>query len=77
MPIDDGVKTYAKLSGDDNGVEQYKQMKKEFGPKLAKLWDIVANKFIAGLGNESAFVMDLNGTLPKIPGDEPSERHAR
>ena len=39
-----------------------------FRPKLLALWDILKNRLQAGLGSESAVVVDLKGSMPKIPG---------
>ena len=63
-----GAKLYGELSGDEGGVEQFMQMQKMFGPKVEKIWGIMKNKYMAGLGQDSAIIMDLNGSLPKIPG---------
>ena len=63
-----GAKAYGEMSGDEDGVEQFMQMQKMFGPKLDKIWTITRDKFFAGLGQESATIIDLNGSIPKIPG---------
>ncbi len=43
-------------------------MRKLFAPKVEKIWGIAKEKFFAALGDDSAMIIDLNGSLPKIPG---------
>jgi len=63
-----GGKAFGGISGDPNAVEQFNQMDALFRPKLLALWEILRNKLEAGLGSEVAFVVDLKGSMPKIPG---------
>ncbi len=63
-----GGTAFGKMSGDPDAMAQFNQMDELFRPKLLALWDIMKNKFQAGLGNESALVVDLKGSMPKIPG---------
>lgn len=62
-----GMRVYGEMSGDDDNVEKFMEMQKMFGPKLEKIWGIMSTKFFPGLGEESAMIVDLNGSLPKIP----------
>lgn len=51
---------------------QYQSMAKmfdaKFRPDLLSLWDTFSNDFGGSLGHENAFVMDLKGGAPSIPG---------
>lgn len=62
-----GVRAYGQFSGDEGTVEQFKEMNKLFAPKVGKIWGILSEKFFAGLGEESAMIIDLDGSLPKVP----------
>lgn len=62
-----GVRAYGEMSGDDDVVGQFEEMNKMFGPKLEKVWGVLSDKFFAGLGEDAAMIVDLNGSLPKIP----------
>jgi len=64
--IDTGIAVFGEMSGED--MDEFNEMKKLFGPKLEKIWGILSNKFMGGLGSDTAVIVDLNGTLPKIPG---------
>ncbi len=54
------------------GLEKAREMTKlfnsQFRPDLLSLWGIYKNDFLAGIGTETAWVVDLKGTPPKIPG---------
>ena len=63
-----GVRIYGDMSGDQNSVDKFVEMKKLFAPKIEKIWGIAKEKFFAALGDDSAMIVDLNGSLPKIPG---------
>ena len=39
-----------------------------FRPKLLKIWSIFKSKVANGLGSEGGIVVDLKGSMPKIPG---------
>jgi hypothetical protein len=51
---------------------QFKEMAKifdtQFRPDAVAVWDSISNDFGGALGNERAWVMDLKGTVPTIPG---------
>lgn len=40
----------------------------KFRPHLVAVWEAMSGDFRAGLGGETALIMDLNGTVPPIPG---------
>ncbi|MGI9240192.1 MAG: hypothetical protein ACR2RV_05295, partial [Verrucomicrobiales bacterium] len=63
-----GVQIYGDMSGDQSSVDQFMEMRKLFAPKVEKIWGIAKEKFFAALGDDSAMIVDLNGSLPKIPG---------
>jgi len=44
----------------------------EFVPKMLKGWGIMKNKVFKGLGTEAGVVIDLKGSMPKIPIDHPA-----
>ncbi|MCP4847740.1 MAG: hypothetical protein GY899_07330 [Verrucomicrobiaceae bacterium] len=44
----------------------------EFVPKMLKGWGIMKNKVFKGLGSEAGVVIDLKGSMPKIPIDHPA-----
>lgn len=48
--------------------ETAKMFDEKFRPDMVELWDAFNTDFGAGLGMESAMVVDLNGTAPPIPG---------
>jgi hypothetical protein len=56
----------------DAEMAQFRDMAKmfdsKFRPDLVAMWDAFNGDFGSGLGNEMAFVVDLNGTVPAIPG---------
>jgi hypothetical protein len=58
------------LEGDD--MMKFKQMAglfdDKFRPDAVALWDALRGDFSAGLGKESALIIDLNGSVPAIPG---------
>ena len=62
----------AELPMEDEKMLQFKEMAKmfdeKFRPDMVELWDAFNNDFGAGLGTESAMIVDLNGTAPAIPG---------
>jgi hypothetical protein len=51
---------------------QFKEMAKifdtQFRPDAVAIWDSISNDFGGALGNERAWVMDLKGSVPTIPG---------
>ena len=54
------------------GMEQFREMSKMFDEKfrtdVVSLWDAYSGDLSNGLGKETAFVVDLKGTVPAIPG---------
>jgi hypothetical protein len=58
------------LEGDD--MMRFKQMAglfdDKFRPDAVALWDALSGDFSAGLGKESALIIDLNGSVTAIPG---------
>jgi hypothetical protein len=44
----------------------------EFVPKMLKAWSIMKEKVFKGLGTEAGVVIDLKGSMPKIPIDHPA-----
>ncbi len=40
----------------------------KFRPDAVALWDALSGDFSAGLGGENALIVDLNGSVPAIPG---------
>ena len=44
----------------------------EFVPKMLKGWGIMKNKVFKGLGSEAGVVIDLKGSMPKIPIEHPA-----
>ena len=44
----------------------------EFVPKMLKGWSIMKEKVFKGLGSEAGLVIDLKGSMPKIPIDHPA-----
>lgn len=53
-------------------MEQFKEMAKlidaTFRPDMVELWDAFSNHFDGGLGYERAFLVDLQGGAPAVPG---------
>ncbi len=62
--------TAVPMEGED--MAQFKQISKVFDEKfrsdVAALWDAYSGDFGNGLGKECALVVDLNGTVPAVPG---------
>lgn len=62
----------AELPVKDEKMKQFKEMASmfnvKFRPDLVALWDAMKGDFTDGLGKEGAFVIDLKGTVPPIPG---------
>ena len=60
------------LPMEDEKMVQFREMSKlfdtKFRPDVVSLWDTYINDFGGSLGNESALIVDLNGTMPAIPG---------
>lgn len=62
----------SELPMKDEDMTQFKEMSKMFDSKFRSdavaLWDAFSEGFRDSLGNESAWVVDLNGSVPAIPG---------
>lgn len=62
----------AELPMEGEKMLQFKEMAKmfdeKFRPDMVGMWDAFNNDFGAGLGTESAMIVDLNGSAPPIPG---------
>jgi hypothetical protein len=61
-----------ELPMEDENMAQFKDMAKtfdtKFRPDLVEMWDAFSGGFGGSLGNESALIVDLSGTMPAIPG---------
>lgn len=66
------TKKVAEAPIEGEGMDQFKDGLKVFDTKFRsdtlKLLDALRGDFSAGLGQESAFVVDLKGTVPALPG---------
>jgi hypothetical protein len=62
----------SELDIDDSDLEEFKgymdRFNKDFRTEALTLWDALRGDLVAGLGKESAFVVDLKGTMPTFPG---------
>lgn len=65
------TKRVAALDIDDGDFREFKQgvemFDKSFRSDAAEIWKALRGDLAAGLGAESAFVIDMNGSLPKVP----------
>jgi hypothetical protein len=56
----------------DEDMAQFQEMAKmfdsKFRPDMVALWDAMSQDFSGGLGKESAWVVDLKGGAPAVPG---------
>lgn len=57
-----------KIQGDEDVGQMFAMFDQMLTPKILKLWGIMKNKVANGLGAEGGIVVDLNGSMPKIPG---------
>jgi hypothetical protein len=61
-----------ELPMEDESMAQFKDMAKtfdtKFRPDLVEMWDAFSGEFGGSLGEESALIIDLSGTMPAIPG---------
>lgn len=57
----------AKAEGNEQFGEQFEAMDGLFRSKLLKVWTIIRDKVGKGLGEEGGMVVDLKGSMPKIP----------
>ena len=62
----------SELRIDDEQMAKFKQMAQlfdtKFRPEAVAMWEAFSGDFSSSLGGERAFVMDLNGAMPAIPG---------
>lgn len=62
----------SELDIDDSDIKEFKgymdRFDKDFRTEALTLWDALRGDLVAGLGKESAFVVDLKGTMPTFPG---------
>lgn len=62
----------SELPMEDENMAQFKEMAKMFDSSFrtdaVALWEALSGDFGSGLGNESALIVDLKGTVPAIPG---------
>lgn len=62
----------AEVPSEEGDMAQFKQMftmfDTQFRNDLVGLWDAFSNDFASGLGSESAFIVDMKGTMPAVPG---------
>lgn len=62
----------SEMPGEDENLAQFKEMTKLFDTKLRNdlvaMWQAFSGEFGSSLGNESALVVDLKGSMPAIPG---------
>ncbi|MDP3849173.1 MAG: hypothetical protein Q8Q59_01625 [Luteolibacter sp.] len=62
----------SELPMEDGDMTKFKKMAgifdTKFRPDAVALWDALRGDFSAGIGGENALVVDLNGTVPAIPG---------
>jgi len=63
---------FAELPLEDGKLADFKEMAgifdSQFRTDAVALWEALSGDFNAGLGAESALVVDLNGSVPTIPG---------
>ncbi len=62
----------AELPIEQTEMEQFREFADIFDTKFREdalaLWNALSGEFSAGLGNETAWIIDLNGSPPPIPG---------
>jgi len=62
----------AEVPAEEGEMAQFKQMATlfdtQFRTDIISFWDALSNDFAAGLGSESAFILDMKGTMPAVPG---------
>jgi len=67
-----GAKQAAGLDIDEADFEEFKEwfalIDGKFRPHALEIWQALRGDLLAGLGNEAALVMDLDGELPAVPG---------
>jgi len=62
----------SELPMEDENMAKFKEIAKMFNTQFrtdaVAIWDSISNDFGGGLGNEYAWVMDLKGSVPTLPG---------
>lgn len=62
----------SEIKSDDASVVKFQQATKQFDTQFrtdaVAIWDALSGDFNAGIGLESACVIDLNGSVPTVPG---------
>lgn len=57
-----------KIQGDEDAGQIFAMFDQMLTPKILKVWGIMKNKVANGLGSEGGIVVDLKGSMPKVPG---------
>lgn len=57
-----------KIQGDEDTGQIFAMFDQMLTPKILKVWGIMKNKVANGLGSEGGIVVDLKGSMPKVPG---------
>ena len=57
-----------QFQGDQQMAEVFQMFDQMLRPKLLKVWSIFKDKVANGLGSEAGIVIDLKGSMPKVPG---------
>jgi hypothetical protein len=60
--------TAVQVQGDEQVAEIFQMFDQMLRPKLLKVWNIFTTKVANGLGSEGGIVIDLKGSMPKVPG---------
>jgi hypothetical protein len=60
--------TAVQVQGDQQVAEIFQMFDQMLRPKLLKVWNIFTTKVANGLGSEGGIVIDLKGSMPKVPG---------
>jgi len=63
--------TAVQFQGDPQVGEVFQMFDQMLTPKFLKVWNIFKNKVANGLGSEAGIIIDLKGSMPKIPGVPP------
>jgi hypothetical protein len=62
----------ADMPGEEGGMVNFKEMAglfdDKFRPHVLAMWEALGWEFSAGLGGETALIVDLSGTVPPVPG---------
>ena len=63
--------TAVQFQGDPQVGEVFQMFDQMLTPKFLKVWNIFKTKVANGLGSEAGIIIDLKGSMPKIPGVPP------